>query len=133
MSNRVEKRREKQQTPKKATKSWRAIEISEWILCCFVFLLILTLPWYYGTVEWKSQYVLAWAGVVFCATVFLHCIVSIASKSRNLSIPWLAWLFFLLGFVAFIQSKPLFSWQGNGLAPPSVQMQRWALGLAEAR
>ncbi len=132
MSSRVEKRREKQRTSKTAATSWSAIDISEWILCCSSLLLIIALPWYYGTVEWKSQYVLAWVGVVFCANVFLHCIVSIASKSRNLSIPWLTWLFFLLGFVAFIQSRPLFSWQGNGVAPPSVQIQRWALGLAEA-
>ena len=132
MSSRVEKRREKQRTSKTAATSWSAIDISEWILCCSSLLLIIALPWYYGTVEWKSQYVLAWVGVVFCASVFLHCIVSIASKSRNLSIPWLTWLFFLLGFVAFIQSRPLFSWQGNGVAPPSVQIQRWALGLAEA-
>jgi len=132
MSSRAEQRREKQQTPSKAAKNWRAVDISEWILCCLVLLLIIALPWYYGTVEWRSQYVLAWAGVVFCAIVFLHCVVSIASKSRNLSIPWLTWLFFLVGFVAFIQSKPLFSWQGNGNALPSVQIQRWALGLAEA-
>ena len=132
MSSRVEKRREKQRTPKTAAKSWRAIDISDWILCCASLLLIIALPWYYGSVEWKAQYVLAWVGVVFCATVFLHCIFSIASKSRNLTIPWLTWLFFLLGFIAFIQSKPLFSWQGNEVAPPSVQIQRWALGLAEA-
>ncbi len=132
MSSRVEKRREQQRTPKSSAKSWSAIDISEWMLCCSSLLLIIALPWYYGTVEWKSQYVLAWVGVVFCASVFLHCVVSIASKSRNLSIPWLTWLFFLLALVAFIQSRPLFSWQGNGVAPPSVQMQRWALGLAEA-
>ena len=132
MPSRAEKRREKQRTSKTPSKRWSAIEISEWILGFSVLLLIVSLPWYYGGVEWGSQYVLAWVGVFFCVCIVLHSILSMANKAGDLSVPWLTWLFILLGFVVFIQSIPMFSWLGNEATPPSVQVQRWALGLSNA-
>jgi len=129
---RADRRREVKRSPKVPVALWSGIEISEWILCCAILLLILALPWYYGCVQWKSQYILAWVGVVFSCSMAVHCIVSMVSKSRDLSIPWLTWLFFFLGAMAFLQSSPIFSWQGNEIAPRSVQLQRWALGLSDA-
>ncbi len=129
---RSRRRREVPGSPKAPVGLWKTIEISEWILCCTVLLLILALPWYYGSVQWKSQYILAWVGVVFSCSIALHCIVSMLSKSRDLSIPWLTWLFFFFGAIAYLQSTPIFSWQGNEIAPRSVQLQRWALGLSTA-
>ena len=129
---RADRRREVKRSPKVPRGLWSGIETSEWILCCAVLLLILALPWYYGCVQWKSQYILAWVGVVFSCSMALHCIVSMVSRSRDLSIPWLTWLFFFLGGMAFLQSSPIFSWQGNDVAPRSVQLQRWALGLSDA-
>ena len=58
--------------------------------------------------------------------------VSAASKSGDCRVPWLTWLFFAFGLFAFAQSLPVFSWQGNGYAPPSVQLQKWALGISRA-
>ncbi len=136
MSHLTEKRADRRREVKRSSKApvglWSGIETSEWILCCAVLLLILALPWYYGAVQWKSQYILAWVGVVLSCWMALHCIVSMVSNSRDLSIPWLTWLFFSLGAMAFVQSSPIFSWQGNEVAPRSVQLQRWALGLSDA-
>ncbi len=129
---RADRRREVKRFPKVPVGLWSGIEISESILCCAILLLILALPWNYGCVQWKSQYILAWVGVVFSCSMALHCIVSMVSKSRDLSIPWLTWLLFFLGAIAFLQSTPIFSWQGNEVAPRSVQLQRWALGLSDA-
>ena len=132
MSSRTEKRREKKPTSKAPKKSWRAIDVSSWFLRCSVLLLIIALPWNYGSVEWGSQYGLAWAGAFMCVAIALHCMISVSSKSGDLRIPWLTWLFFLFGFVAFVQSLSMYSWQGSGIAPASVQVQRWALGLTSA-
>ncbi len=131
MSSRAEKRREKKPTSKSPRKRWLAIDVSEWLLRCSVILLIIALPWYYGSVQWGSQYILAWVGAFFCVAVVAHCLISVASKSGDLRMPWLTWLFFLFGFVAYVQSLSLFSWQGSEIAPPSVQVQRWALGLSQ--
>ena len=124
------RRREVPRSPKSPVRLWSVIEISEWILVCAVLLLILALPWYYGCVQWKSQYVLAWVGVIFSGSIALHCVVSMVCKARDLSIPWLTWLFFSIGALAFIQSSPIFSWQGVDVVPPSVELQRWTLGLS---
>ncbi len=132
MSSRAEKRREKKSTSKSPKKRWLAIDVSEWLLRCSVILLIIALPWYFGSVQWGSQYVLAWVGAFFCVAIVVHCVISVASKSGDLRIPWLTWLFFLFGFVAYVQSLSMFSWQGGEIAPSSVQVQRWALGLSQA-
>ncbi len=132
MSSRGEKRREKQRTPKQPAKRWKPIEISEWVLRIVILLLILALPWYYGSVQWKSQYVLAWVGVSLCGCIAIHALISVFSKAGDVTVPWLTWLFFAVAFFAFLQSVSVFSWQGKGFVPSSVSMQRWALGLEEA-
>ena len=132
MSSRVEKRNEKQRPQKANTNPLRVIDISEWVLCGSVLLIILLLPWSFGSVQWKSQYLLAWVGAAVCLLTAFHCVLSIAFRSRDVRVPWLTWLFFLLGAFAFLQSRPVYSWLGNEIAPASVHMQRWALGLSEA-
>ena len=132
MSRRSEKRRETKTSQKPPRKPWQLIEFSEWLICLSMLLLVVALPWYFGSVRWQSQYLLAWAGVGLGAIIAVHCIISIATKSRDVTVPWLAWLFFFLGTFAFVQSLPMFSWQGNESAPSSVHLQRWTLGLANA-
>jgi O-Antigen ligase len=114
---------------KGAATTWQAIDVSEWILRFAVLALIVVLPWYYGSVHWSSQYALGWTGVALCAALVLHCIFSFLNKSGDLAVPWLTWVFIGLGVFAWIQSRPMFTWQGSELAPPSIQVQRWALGL----
>lgn len=111
---------------------WQAIEVSEWFLRFTALAIIIALPWYYGSVQWRAQYVLGWAGVAMSGAVVLHCILNFLSRSSDLRVPWLTWLFLACGVFAWVQSSPIFTWQGTELAPPSVQLQRWALGLAEA-
>ena len=132
MSSRVEKRSEKQRPQKSDAKSWRIIDVSDWVLCGSSLLIILWLPWYFGSVQWKSQYVLAWVGAAVCLLTAFHCVMSMAFRSRDVSVPWLTWLFFLFGAFAFLQSRPVYSWLGQEMAPSSVHMQRWVLGLSEA-
>ena len=132
MSSRAEKRVEKSRSQKVADKPWRVIDVSEWVLCGLTLLIILALPWYFGCAQWKSQYLLAWVGVAVCASTAFHCLASLMSKSRDVSVPWLTWLFFFLGLVAFVQSRPVYSWLGTEIVPASVQIQRWALGLSDA-
>ena len=132
MSSRAEKRREKTRTPKAPAKPWKAIEITETALRVLVLLLIAALPWYYGSVKWQTQYILAWVGLCFCVCIAIHAVVSVVTKSGDLSVPWLTWIFFGVAAFAFVQSIPAFSWQPNSFSPSSVSMQRWALGLTNA-
>ena len=127
-----EKRNEKQRPKRAEMKPWRAVDISEWVLCGLTLLVIVSLPWYFGCVQWKSQYLLAWASAAIGLVAALHCIICTLSKSRDVSVPWLTWLLFLLGVFAFFQSRQVYSWLGGEIAPASVHMQRWALGLSEA-
>lgn len=113
-------------------RSWQAIDVSEWILRLAVLALIIALPWYFGSVRWQTQYLLGWAGVALSGAVVLHCVVNFFGKSRDLGVPWLTWLFIAMGLFAWMQSKSAFTWQGTETAPPSVHLQRWALGVAEA-
>ncbi len=132
MSSRAGKRREKDRTPKSPAQRLQIIDLTEWLLRIFVLIVILALPWYFGSVQWRSQYLLAWVGICLCGCIAVHALVGMVNKAGELSVPWLTWLFFAVAMFAFIQSTPLFSWKENGIAPSSVFLQRWALGLSNA-
>ena len=132
MSSRPEKKRSRKESTQEPIKPLRMIDVTAWILRISVLSLILGLPWYFGSVEWRSQYYLGFFGVAICVATALHCMAGIATKSKQLSVPWLSWLFVLFGIVALVQSQSYFPWESKGAAPPSVAMQRWALGLADA-
>ena len=132
MSSRREKRRENKKSSNSHQPAWRAIDVSEWTLLCSILLVIVALPWIYGSAEWRSQYVLAWVGVALCVGIAIHSMISWASRTGDLTVPWLTWLFFAIGLVAFVQSMPVYSWHGTGFAPSSVSIQKWALGLSKA-
>lgn len=110
----------------------RSVDVSAWSLRCFVLLLVSAVPWYFGCATWHGQYFLFAASIVLAFLIAVHCVVSAASKWGDCRVPWLTWLFFAFGLFAFAQSLPVFSWQGNGYAPPSVHLQKWALGITRA-
>ena len=106
--------------------------ISAWTIRGFVLAIILALPWYFGCATWSGQQYLYMAAIPLAILVGVHCFIGFIKKKGNAKIPWLSWVFFGLGSLAWIQSLGVFSWEPSMLSPPSVAVQRWALGVAEA-
>ena len=106
--------------------------ISAWIIRGFVLAIILALPWYFGCATWSGQQYLFMAAVLLAILVGVHCVICLVKRKGNSRIPWLSWVFFGLGGLAWVQSQGVFSWESSFFSPPSVAVQRWALGVAEA-
>ncbi|MFY7878292.1 MAG: hypothetical protein ACOVQM_22735, partial [Pirellula sp.] len=94
--------------------------------------MILVLPWYFGCATWSGQQYLFMAAIPLAILVGVHCVICLVKRKGNSRIPWLSWVFFGLGGLAWVQSQGVFSWEPSMLSPPSVAVQRWALGVAEA-
>jgi O-antigen ligase len=101
-----------------------------------IFLRILTLlflfglPWYYGCATWFGQRFVYLAATGLAIAAGLHCVVCMLGRSGDTRIPWPSYLFFGLAAYAFLQTWSVFQWDDNQLAPPSISIQKWALGLA---
>jgi tetratricopeptide (TPR) repeat protein len=106
-----------------------AFEITGWLLRLVSMLMIVGVPWYYGCATWLGQYYLFLASLLLIGIIGVHCVVGMIKKTGDLRIPWISWVCWGLSGYAFLQTLSLFSWQGETNFPPSVPMQRWALGL----
>ena len=95
--------------------------------------LLLGSPWWYGGADWQVQQWIFCAGLVLALLMAFHVAVASASREWSWSPGGLAWMLFILGCLAILQCQPRYPWQDSGgYSPPSVQMQRWALGLIPA-
>jgi len=104
--------------------------ISGWVLKLLAMVLVIATPWWYGAVTWQSQHILAIVGIVMAGLLAIHGVFAMAEGDRGWEPNWLTWLFMGLALFSLWQSQPRFAWLGTDTtAPPSVQIQRWALGL----
>jgi len=93
-------------------------------------LLVLLTPWYFGSVHWTSQQVIYWAVAALLCTLPLLAIAKIVYRKSAPRVPWTSWVFLSLAGWAWLQSQPFFSVENHDVwSPPSVAMQRWALGV----
>jgi tetratricopeptide (TPR) repeat protein len=94
--------------------------------------MIIALPWFYGCSTWSSQYYLYASCIVLSLLIAVHCVIAWVGKAKLQSIPWLTWVLLFLSVVGYLQSRPSYDWTQAGYAPPSVEIQRWAIGVAPA-
>ena len=104
--------------------------ISGWVLKLLAMALVIATPWWYGSVTWQSQHILALVGIVMAGLLAIHSILALAEGEKGWEPNWLTWLFLGLAAFSLLQSQPRYTWSGaSSSAPPSIQMQRWALGM----
>ncbi len=101
-----------------------------WFLrfCAFVF--VFASPWYFGSVLWRSQSYLIWGGMGLSILLCIYSLYAWMTRQRDGGAPWLSWWMVGLAAFAWLQSVPMFGWDGSTMAPPSVVLQRWALGIS---
>jgi tetratricopeptide (TPR) repeat protein len=95
--------------------------------------LVLLTPWFFGSVHWTSQQVIFWAATALLGTLPMLAIAKFIYRKAAPRVPWTSWVFLSLAAWAWLQSQPFFSVENHdGWSPPSVAMQRWALGITES-
>ncbi|MEI8212280.1 MAG: O-antigen ligase family protein [Planctomycetota bacterium] len=100
-----------------------------WTLRLAAILFLTACPWYFGSVGWNEQSLFVAGGICLAFLLALSVILTWKTPSNEWRPVSLTWLLFGLGCFAMLQSQPRYDWVSAGTAPPSVQMQRWALGL----
>ncbi|MBM3965302.1 MAG: O-antigen ligase family protein [Planctomycetes bacterium] len=107
--------------------------VSGWVLKLIAVALVIATPWWYGSVTWQSQHILASVGIALAGLLAIHSIFALAEGERGWKPNWLTWLFLGLAAFSLLQAHPRYTWSGTkSSAPPSIQMQRWAMGLQSA-
>lgn len=104
--------------------------ISGWVLKLMTMALVIATPWWYGSVTWQSQHILAIGGIVMAGLLAIHSILALADGDTGWEPNWLTWLFLGLAAFSLLQAQPRYAWSGpSSSSPPSIQLQRWALGV----
>ena len=93
-------------------------------------ILLAIAPWYYAGADWSFQYYLFPIGCLLAFLMLGRVATAAYRGDSNFSPPSVAWLLLLLALVAQFQSIRWFDWKNENSLFPSVQIQRWALGLA---
>ena len=103
-----------------------------WLLRFAALLLMALSPWFFGSVGWNEQLLLLAGGMCLAA---LLGVFALLQWNREIGV-WkplgVVWVLFGLGCFSLLQSQTRYPWSGSANVPPSVAMQRWALGLADA-
>lgn len=105
--------------------------VSAWVLRVYILAMTLALPWYLGCATWTGQQYFYLAAIPLCVLIGVHCLVCFGSKIECVKIPWLTYVFFGLGSLAWLQTLSIYHWEPTAFSPPSVGVQRWALGVAK--
>jgi len=106
--------------------------LAAWWVRILVLVLLLVVPWWYGSVTWEAQSYLLLLGMVLATSMAIFCAIAYASQVSGWGPNGLTWLLFGLGLFALLQSQPRYPWDAANNLPPSVKLQRWALGAASA-
>ncbi len=95
--------------------------------------LIVLAPSWYGAATWYAQQILFLLGIGLAAIMAIHIVLSLLC-GKAFEVPSvLTWILFALGGMGFWQSQANYGWHGDGRdCPPSVVLQRWALGSEDA-
>jgi O-Antigen ligase len=93
-------------------------------------LMIVACPWKEGAANWSEQYPLVLGSLVLAGLLGITLLEPLwkATTPRNSTVPSLSICFLAVAAFAWFQSVPIFSIDGNGWAPSTVQIQRWFLG-----
>lgn len=103
------------------------------VVQAFAIIMMLLAPCWYGSATWQAQQVLFALGIALAGCMALHVAITAALGERYAAPNALSWTLFALGGLGLLQSQSLYTWEDNGgLSPPSVAIQRWALGKASA-
>jgi O-antigen ligase len=122
---------------RQTARSAADIDVILWIVRAIILLLIIVVPWYYGTVDWTSQSQYLWWAIGATVLAFLELIrrsifeVKIKSDSESetvSSVPWPAFIFVVIALWATLQSIAMYSIEGSDTGPNSVGIQRLFLG-----
>lgn len=95
--------------------------------------LIVLSPCWYGSATWDAQQVLFLLGMGMSAIMAIHIVLSLLCGKAIEGPSILTWILFALGGMGFWQAQANYGWHSDGRAcPPSVVLQRWALGNEDA-
>jgi hypothetical protein len=95
--------------------------------------LIVLAPFWYGAATWDAQQVLFVLGMGMSAIMAIHIVLSLLCGKAIEGPSILTWILFALGGMGFWQAQANYGWHSDGRAcPPSVVLQRWALGSEDA-
>jgi O-Antigen ligase len=93
-------------------------------------LMIVVCPWKEGAANWSEQYLLVIGSMLLAGLLgitLLEPLWNVRSIKIG-AIPGLSVCFLVVAAFAWIQSVPIFSVEGEGWAPNTIQIQRWFLG-----
>nr|MCU0709381.1 hypothetical protein [Pirellula sp.] len=108
--------------------------ISAWLAGCVQAVAIafmLASPWWYGAAPWRAHAIAYSVGIVLFFSMVLVVLAGATSRRSDWWPTGLSWGLAMLGGFALWQSRTIYDWESTaGTAPPSVEIQRWALGSA---
>lgn len=115
--------------PSRASRGLRLSSFLAWTLQAFSLGLVTLSPWWYGGVTWQAQQLIFLAAIVLAGLLAIHVVIAATAGGREWIPGGLVWLLVALGCFALLQTPQRFGWDAaSGYSPPSVQLQRWALG-----
>lgn len=94
--------------------------------------LVLASPWFYGSAPWVSQYYLNWGLLVGAVATLVYVVVAAIRRAEIPNLPVASWFLLSLFAIAAYQTSSQYDLLDSPNAPPSVQVQRWALGVTSA-
>jgi tetratricopeptide (TPR) repeat protein len=94
--------------------------------------MLLGSPWFYGSAPWTSQYFLNWGLFAGAIAALLYVLVAAIRSSELPGLPAASWFLLALFAIAAYQTSTQYDLLESPNAPPSVQVQRWALGISSA-
>ncbi len=92
--------------------------------------MLVATPWYLGSAPWQAQYYLSWGTLALLIAIAGYVLFAFLAKERLPLPPLPSWILMGLALLAWGQSIRSYGLeQDDSSVPPSVEMQRWALGV----
>jgi hypothetical protein len=117
--------------PSKGQHRAKLTDATSWSLKFGLIGFLVGSPWVFGSVGWGEQSILLVVGIVLTGLLLVHGVACALLGDRSWVPGALSWMLFALGCFALLQSQARYDWMPTGSrVPPSVALQRWALGLS---
>lgn len=117
--------------PSQVQHQAKIIDATGWPLKIGLMAFLVGSPWPFGSVGWGEQSILVALGMVLTGLFLVHGVACSNTGDRSWVPGALPWILFALGCYSLLQSQPRYEWLPTASqVPPSVSMQRWALGLS---
>lgn len=117
---------------KQSSPSSRPRALSTAVLQGLALTLVSFSPWILGGASWASQLMIVAGGIALLLAGTIYSIFALVRRGERVTPTWLCWVLTGLGFFALLQSVPMFPVEKPVSTVPSVAMQQWALGFADA-